>query len=253
MHNLFYHALLDAGQPVPDTVTAHPGRQARFNVYRNNIRASLTEALAAQFPVCRQLVGEDFFNAMAALYIEQSPPATPLLTEYGTTMPAFIAGFAPAASLPYLADMARLELALQQVRHAADANAVATDILQALLADPERLAGQSLQLSPACFLLRSSFAVCSLWRAHHGEGRLNEIDLSIAENALLLRPGLTVNMIGLNDADSDFMTALMTGLPLSAALERTAQRHADVNPADLLQCLLTNQAITGVITKGETS
>ncbi|WP_417606069.1 putative DNA-binding domain-containing protein [Oceanimonas baumannii] len=251
MHNLFYHALLDAGQPVPDTVTAHPGRQARFNVYRNNIRASLTEALAAQFPVCRQLVGEDFFNAMAALYIEQSPPATPLLTEYGTTMPAFIAGFAPAASLPYLADMARLELALQQVRHAA--NAVATDILQALLADPERLAGQSLQLSPACFLLRSSFAVCSLWRAHHGEGRLNEIDLSIAENALLLRPGLTVNMIGLNDADSDFMTALMTGLPLSAALERTAQRHADVNPADLLQCLLTNQAITGVITKGETS
>ncbi|MDP5293624.1 DNA-binding domain-containing protein [Oceanimonas sp. CHS3-5] len=251
MLDAFLDALLHASQPVPDEVAPHPGRRARFNVYRNNVRVSLTDALAALFPVCRQLVGEDFFNAMAGIYIEQSPPASPLLTDYGTGLPAFIDDFAPAASVPYLADMARLELLVQRVQHAADATPVASEALQALLADPARLTSHGLQLSPACALLHSSFAVGSIWLAHHGDGRLGDIQPARAENLLLLRSRLSVKVLCLNEADAAFMAALMAGQSLGSALEHTAQGHAGFNPATLLQCLLAHQAITGVDFKGE--
>ncbi|AEX99818.1 hypothetical protein GU3_00310 [Oceanimonas sp. GK1] len=251
MHDAFLDALLDPARPVPAEVAPHPGRQARFNVYRNNVRVSLTEALAAQFPVCRQLVGEDFFNAMAGVYIAQSPPASPLLTDYGITLPDFIEHFAPAAAVPYLADMARLELTVQRVQHAADTTPVTAGALQALLADPERLARHGLQLCPACALLRSRFALASLWLAHHGEGSLGSIAPASAENALLLRPELSVTLLRLDDADADFMALLLAGHSLGRALEQTAQRHAGFNPAHLLQCLLAHQAITGLDLTGE--
>ncbi|WP_019935137.1 DNA-binding domain-containing protein [Oceanimonas smirnovii] len=245
MHDAFLDALLDPVRPVPDAVAAHDGRQARFNVYRNNVRVSLTEALAAQFPVCRQLVGEDFFNAMTGCYIAQSLPASPLLTDYGHSLPEFIEGFAPAASVPYLADMARLELAVQAVLHAADARPLPPEQLQLLLADPERLASHKLKLSPDCALLRSAFAVGSIWLAHQGEGRLKDIQAATAENALLLRTSLSVALLRLNNADAAFMAGLLTGQPLGLALERTTQQHPQYNPANMLNCLLRQRLITG--------
>ncbi|WMC10872.1 DNA-binding domain-containing protein [Oceanimonas pelagia] len=253
MHNAFLHALLDPALPVPAGVAAHPGQRARFNVYRNNVRVSLTEALAALFPVCKQLVGDDFFNAMAGIYIEQSPPSSPLLTGYGDSLPAFIEGFAPANRLPWLADMARLELLVQRVQHAADTEPVTADRLQALLTDPERLARQGLQLTPACALLRSAFAVASIWLAHHGEGRLQEIRTATPENVLVLRIGLSVRLLRLADADATFIECLRAGAPLAAALEHSLQQQADFNPAAILQGLLEWRAVTGFITQGDAS
>ncbi|MCT7654135.1 putative DNA-binding domain-containing protein [Oceanimonas sp. NS1] len=251
MHDDFASALLNADLPVPASLTEHPGGRSRFNVYRNNVRVSLTEALAAQFPVCRQLVGDDFFNAMAGIYIEQSPPSSPLLTDYGVTLPDFIDGFAPAASVPCLADMARLELLVQRVQHAADAEPVAADRLQALLADPERLARQALQLTPACALLRSAFAVASIWLAHHGEGRLQDIRTATPENVLVLRIGLSVRLLRLTGADATFIECLRAGAPLGTALEHSLQQQEDFNPATMLQSLLEWRAVTGFITQGD--
>ena len=251
MHNDFATALLNADLPVPAAIAGHPGRRARFNVYRNNVRVSLTEALAARFPVCRQLVGEAFFNAMAGVYIERLPPSSPLLTDYGDTLPEFIEGFAPANRLPCLADMARLELLVQRVLHAADTDPLPPDQLQALLADPERLARQGLRLTPACALLHSDFAVGSLWLAHHGEGQLKDIRTATPENLLLLRTGLSVRLQRLSPAEATFMACLLAGASLGAALEHSLQQQADFSPATMLQRLLEWRAITGLVTQGE--
>ena len=95
--------------------------QARLAVYRNNVVVSLTDALAAAYPAVLSLVGERFFKAAAGVYVRAEPPRSPVLITYGQSFAQFLEGFAPAAKLPFLADVARLERLWLEAYHAADA------------------------------------------------------------------------------------------------------------------------------------
>ena len=88
----FAAALLDPQLPCPDGLCSANGADpaSRFSVYRNNVQSSLINALADSYPVVQQLVGEDFFRAMAAVFVQQHPPETPLMSRYGEALPAFL-------------------------------------------------------------------------------------------------------------------------------------------------------------------
>ena len=62
----FAQALRDPAAP-PPRLAALNGCDpfARFNVHRNNVAVSLVDALCERHPVCVQLVGAEFFRAMA--------------------------------------------------------------------------------------------------------------------------------------------------------------------------------------------
>jgi Putative DNA-binding domain len=100
---VFARALTDPDAALPPGVI---GSAARFNIHRNNIIASLTAVLASRFPVIRRLVGDDFFRAATGTFIARHPPQSPALVEFGGAFAVFLAAFEPAASLPYLTDMA---------------------------------------------------------------------------------------------------------------------------------------------------
>ncbi len=107
---------------LPDGLRAWNGSEPskRFSVYRSNVRGALVEALAVRYPVVQRLVGEDFFRVMSRDYALNNLPPSPVLIGYGENFPEFVEGFEPAATLPYLADVARLESAYWQAYHAAD-------------------------------------------------------------------------------------------------------------------------------------
>jgi hypothetical protein len=108
----FADSLLAMPPACPPGLTAwnrsDPAR--RFAVYRNNVMVSLIDALADSFPVTQALVGEEFFRAMAGVFARAHPPRSPVMAHYGDGFAGFIEDFQPAASLPYLADVARLEM-----------------------------------------------------------------------------------------------------------------------------------------------
>ena len=112
----FAAKLLD---PAPDAAPAGFSDAAarRFRVYRNNVRVALVEALAAAYPAVLSLVGTAFFERMALVYASDRPATERTLNLYGGAFADFIAGFAPARELPYLADVARLERAVLEARH----------------------------------------------------------------------------------------------------------------------------------------
>jgi hypothetical protein len=217
----FAAALLDPERDCPAQLTTWNGSDpaARFAVYRNNVLSSLVDALAASFPVVQQLVGEAFFRAMAAVYVRHSPPRTRILADYGADFPAFIEGFAPAGGLPYLADVARLELLRIRAYHAADAAPLDATALATALATPQRLASLLLRLQPALGLLDSAFAVVSLWAAHQGALALANVEPNQAQCALVLRNGLEVEVLGIRRGDAVFIPALLRGQPLGAAAQ----------------------------------
>ena len=67
--NLFRSALLDPSLPVPGGLTDAEGRPAgaRYNVYRNNVAVSLTEALHTGFPIISKLLGKENMDGAIAI------------------------------------------------------------------------------------------------------------------------------------------------------------------------------------------
>lgn len=104
---------------------------AGLAVYRNNYRVGLIDTLAFIYPVCRQLVGEDFFSGLARAFIGGHPSHSGNLHLYGAGFGDFIAGFEHARELPYLADVARLEWRVHRAYYAADAAPVDSAALAA--------------------------------------------------------------------------------------------------------------------------
>ncbi|HXZ85619.1 MAG TPA: putative DNA-binding domain-containing protein [Myxococcota bacterium] len=129
----------------------------RLAIHRDNVLSALAEALAAAYPVCVRLVGEEFFRALARRFAREVPSRSPDLCDYGAELGDFIAGFEPARALPYLADVARLEWRLHLARHAAVSPAV--DFAGWAELPDERRADVRLRLAPATALLGSPFPI----------------------------------------------------------------------------------------------
>jgi hypothetical protein len=244
----FAAALLDPERPCPDGLTAWNGSDPaqRFRVYRNNVIVSLIDALADTYAVTRELVGEEFFRAMARRYAYANPPQSRLLAFYGAGFPDFVAGFPPAAGLPYLADVARLEYWRVVAYHAADVPAVSAAEISAALADEGALPSLGLRLHPSLAVLSSAFAVVSLWAAHQGILELSTVKPDSAETALILRNGLDVEVVQLSEAAGRFVAALRSGSALGAAAESATALDADFDLVGVLGLLLQKSAVTGL-------
>src|SRR5712691_2486272 len=85
---------------------------ARVGIYRNHVFATLGVSLQCTFPVVCRLVDERFFAYAAHEYLREHPPRSRCLVEYGADFADFLADLEPCQSLPYLADVARFEWAL---------------------------------------------------------------------------------------------------------------------------------------------
>ncbi len=250
MNGPFFEALLDPALPPPTGLTTWNGSDpaTRFAVYRNNVAISLIDALADTYPVTQALVGEEFFRAMARLFVRQAPPTSRVLAFYGESFPAFIAAFAPAASVPYLADVAQLEMLRVQAYHAANAIELPGDAIARSMAKAEDLPDLRIEFQPSVRLLRSPYAVVSLWAAHQGIGDISTVDPDTPEHALILRPQLDVEVIRLNAGASDFIAHLLQGASLGAAHEAASFAFADFDLTDTLGLLIRTQAISAMKT-----
>ena len=96
----------------------------RLDIYRNTFLLTLTRALRLCFPVVQKLVGEEFFEGAAQIFVAEHPPRSAWLDQYGSAFPDFLHAFSPAESVPYLSDVARLEWAVSGALHAPDQEAL---------------------------------------------------------------------------------------------------------------------------------
>jgi hypothetical protein len=249
----FANALLNPELPCPSGFKTWNGSDPaqRFAVYRNNVMVSLIDALADTYPVLQALVGEEFFRAMARVFAMAQPPRSPVMATYGHDFAEFIQTFPPAASVPYLADVARLEMAQVWAYHAADVPPLALEALQVSLADPAQLMGLQLKLDPSVHVISSSFAVFSLWAAHQGAINMEAVDPDQVQSALVFRHALEVNTLELSGAVAQFVRALQTGQTLLAAAQAAAERDPEFDLTQALALLLRWQLITHLTTEGQ--
>jgi hypothetical protein len=201
-------------------------------IYRNARLAILRNALAGAYPVCRALVGNDCFDALVRDTLAAQACASPNLHRYGDALPNVIAQSPLAGSVPYLADVARLEWCVHWAYYAPDVQVEAVDVT--LLAQPADTIRAG--LAEGTRWVASPWPVVSIWRAHLPDASitLNEIDLGVGEAAAITVRGNRVAVLDVDAATATFLAACDATRSLQAALETTLADRADF---DLTTCL----------------
>ena len=215
-----------------------PGRftpAQHLQVYRNNVAISLTEALAAVYPVVARLVGADFFAHTADQFIRRHPPASGDLHDFGTELAGFLADFGPAAGLAYLPDVARLEWAWHEAFHAADHAPFDLARLAGVAAD--RYEMLRFILHPSARLIASPYPIQRIWQANQPDQSGEEaIDLAAGPARLLVvRRGLDVEVEALALAEFVFLSAVAEHAPLGAAFARAVAAEPAFDVTQALQ------------------
>ncbi|TAM05494.1 MAG: DUF2063 domain-containing protein [Paraburkholderia sp.] len=220
----FAAALLDPALAAPPGLIGPDGQDSarRFAVYRNNVNIALIDAVRANFPATCRIVGEEFFHAMARTYAVSEPPASPVLLDYGAGFPDFITRFEPAASLPYLADVARIERAWTEAYHAPEAASLDPAVLSGIPADQAALL--RFTLHPSARIVRSHFPALTIWRMNVEDGVPAPVDLeSGGEDTLLARPEADVEVRWIPPGGAAFIRALAAGQVLIEAAEAASR------------------------------
>ncbi len=216
----------DGGSQALAALVAQPG----FSVYRNTVATACIDALAANFPTVRQLVGDDWFRAAAAVHARATPPRDGRMVLYGADFADFLAAFAPARDLPYLSEVARWDRRWTEAHAAGDAPVLDAASLAAL--DPAALAEARLALHPA-----ARWAWCdgqpafTIWRRHR-EGDPPGAELAWrGDGGLVARPADAVVWRPLAAAEVAFLDACAVGLPFAEAAEPLGDAVAVTLPA----------------------
>ena len=229
--------LHDAGADALACIAASglaPGQ--RLAIHRNTLLGTFTRALTLSFPAVHRLVGADFFEGAAGVFARERPPRSADLNAYGDEFADFLQRFAPAATLAYLPNVARLEWAVNRALHAPDVAALDASALAAVAStDPGRVCFTA---HPSVGLLSSAFPVDTIWRAvlQQDDAAMAAIDLIGGPVHLMVhRQADGVEVERLEEDAWRFASLLLGGRTLAATL--AAVPHVDA-PALLAAHLL---------------
>lgn len=238
----FAAALVDAAAPLPEGLVAPGGGPVgrRFAVHRATATLGSIAALTIRHPVLERLLGADTFADLARAFLRVDRPRTALLLDWGGALPDFVAAHPDLADWPWLADVARLEVAWNEAHHAAEAEPLDLAALAALGA--EQVAASRFVLHPSLRLLGSPWAVADVWAAN------GEIDGVAPEPQwmMVLRPQADVLVHPMGEAAFAFVSALACGATLSDAAAGAAEIDADVDAGALVVDLVRRGAVVAV-------
>lgn len=157
--------------------------------------------------------------------MEEHWPSSPVILHFGSSFPKFLESFEPASSVPYLADVARLEWLYIEAFHARETDPLPGAAFDSLPDDLKI----SLVLHPSSRLMTSAFPVSRIWE-------LNRTDQPIkpgtkvgngAEFLLVIRPRAHVEVRRLRKSTYMMLQNLEKGRPLKDAFN--AALNADKN------------------------
>ena len=232
----FAAALVD-GDPAARPCGLAGAAGDRFRVYRNTFFHGVGQQLGEAYPAVRRIVGDEFFFATARAFLEAHPPRTRSLALFGGEFPGFLADFPPAASLPYLADVARLERARLEALHAADATPLSPAALAGLAGAPSEV---RFVAHPAARIVTSGYPIVDLWQANRPEAAPGPRKIeAVAQGALITRPRLEVEVHPLTPAQADFARAVLTGRDAATAHDAAIRRTDTFNVTTAFRRLLT--------------
>lgn len=239
----FVQAVFSADvKPSPElaALMSQPG----FSVYRNTIFKGCIDALQANYPTVARLVGEEWFRAAAALHAREQPPRVPMLLGYGEGFADFLDRFPPAANIPYLPDVARVDRCWTEAHAARDEDVLAPAALACLR--PDELA--SARLVPHAAARWRWFAdspIYTIWSRNRA-ALDDESEVAWRGEGVLLTRGHhgAVQWIPVDSGGCVFLDGCAAGLGILAAVEAALEVDPDLDFTRLTSSLLAAGAFS---------
>ena len=156
----------------------------RLQLHRHHVASSIGAALAATFPTVAAVVGQEFFGLLARDFTAGTALEDPVLSRYGEHFHQFVAATQDMHGLPYLADVARLDWALNVAFHAP----LEPRLCAAELATwPGRsLSELSLRLPAGSSLIESAWPLDLIWQASQPGMSVDKVDLAAGQVRLVV-------------------------------------------------------------------
>ncbi len=218
----FHAAILDnAPGACAAAIRPHPRLSAaqQMAIYTQGYRLRLSEVIGNEYPATRHLLGDDAFSALAAAFIEATPPSHYSLDTYPQGFAAYLQ---PHAMDGCAADIAALEAAIAHVFHAPESAALDAHALQGLT--PDAFAARRLAPRAASALLAFAYPVEDyLTRLRNGETPARPEALK--SYIFVVRHPREVKRHALGEAQYRVLLALSQGACVGDALEQVAQAH----------------------------
>lgn len=223
-----------AGDVRPQLVASISGEShtalQRLQLHRHHIATSLGAALAATFATVAAVVGPDFFQRLARSYIAGTSPRNPVLSRYGECFPEFVAAKQGVHGLPYLADVARLDWALNVAFHSPLEPSLSAAELAAL--PEESLPELSTRLPAGSSLIEAAWPLDLIWQASQPGASVDKVHLAAGSAALVIfRRAEDAAFAVLTSGEAAFAKGISRGDTLAVAARHAAQFTGDFDLA----------------------
>ena len=201
----------------------------RINIYRNNFKLSLTEALKSTFPVIYALLGDQAFTIWAYRFISKVPSTEGNLHNYGAKFPTFIQQQPEYSQLqlPYLVEIGEFEWAYHEVFHETEIQPIKIENLASV--DPSQYNEIIFEINPASRLIKSDFPLVKIWRLGNGldsdEVKLDTGGVSV----LIARRELTLEFQQLSNEDYNFLRLTAEGNTLGTIVDTIGAKNPEFN------------------------
>ena len=188
-------------------------------VYRGQADATATQALANIFPTLQAMLGAADFERLASEFRLETRPLRGDLGEWGGDLPAFIGSHRGLLTWPWLADSARLDLAVHRSERAADAAFDAESLALLATTHPALLRFDPM---PGSALLRSPWPIVAIHAAHRLVDGTSEADHAFrgvaaaiaarhGECAWVVRCGWRAAVHGVSPLEAGWIESLLGG------------------------------------------
>lgn len=199
-------------------VSDHFTDEQRIQIYRNNFVISLSEVLAATYPLTEMLVGEECFQQMARQHVLSYPSTSGDVSGYGEHFEHTIQAFpAVIEAAPYLGEMALCEWQKDNLARLTSQAHVDQRPLSCLADVPQEQQGALVfHLKDSITLIHSSYTIIALEQAIYQQ-QLDGLDINQAEFGVLIRAeNSQVESHILSEESHQLLTELQSGRTLSA-------------------------------------
>lgn len=205
-----------------------------ISIYRNNFLSNLSNGLRISFPVVNAILGETCFTQVAQDFAQHIPSCSGDLNDYGADFSNYLRTGSTTQLLPYLADVATLEWAIDSSNRAMDAAYADLSLFANYAVD--ELMQLKLPIHPACSMLHFKWPAYSIWQAHQHEDWKEPLQITEGDFfACVARADDTVRTIPLEHAEYVFLNHLARADTLETALYAAQEIDANFVPAPLIE------------------
>ena len=235
------YGAIAAGQSpglAPSLVAERIPSATQVRIYRNNLRETARQNLAAGYPVVRRLVGESCFRNLARVYVARFPSHSGDLGHFGAKFSRLLAQFYGGTTYDYLLDIAELEWAYVESESEREAGPLEIEALRTVA--EEDYGRLRFDLHPAVRTVISRYPVLTVWQAHQTEA-FEPVDLSApGEHVLINRPSQRIVLRTIDAATATFLSSLKLGQCLLDAQDEALTVSGDFDCAAALLALFAS-------------